>query len=55
VDEINQQLQAVCDERLAVIDELKATCDERLELIERLQRELDLRGGSSTSADGPGR
>jgi hypothetical protein len=36
----NKALQAVCDERLAVIEELDAACGERLRVIEELSGEL---------------
>nr|WP_249794838.1 GSCFA domain-containing protein [Bradyrhizobium sp. Oc8] len=36
----NAELQRVCDDRLAVIDELKRVCDERLALIEKLHGAL---------------
>ena len=40
LEALNARLQAVCDERLLVIEELKTACDERLALVERLNDEL---------------
>lgn len=41
LEEVNDDLKEICDERLAVIRGLETACDERLALIQRLQTEID--------------
>jgi hypothetical protein len=41
LEEVNDDLKEICDERLAVIRGLETACNERLALIQRLQTEID--------------
>lgn len=50
LEEINEQLEAICDERLVVICGLETACDERLALIDRLQAEIDRLQAAPSSA-----
>lgn len=48
LQDANEELQRICDERARVIEELSAACDERLGLVERLNAELAAREAAAS-------